>query len=569
VSEPASKLGSFLAELKRRKVYRVAIVYAVVAFVIWGAAEQLVPGLALPPWVFRLIILLTILGFPVALVLAWAYDMTPAGVKRAESLRRGDEAVPQAAAPTASVSDSPDDMRSIAVLPFANMSDDPGYEYFSDGMTEEIINALTQLKDLRVAARTSSFAFKGTSPDLGDVGAKLKVETVLEGSVRKVGTRLRVTAQLVKVADGYHLWSERYDRELEDVFAIQDEIAGAIADKLRVELLETEKEGLVKPQTGNLEAYSLYLKGRSYFHKLTPTDCQLAIASYQQAINLDPDYARAYEGLARVYTMVGGAGPFHLLPPREAYPLAKAAITKALELDDRLSQAHTTLGLVRSNHEWDWAGAERAFKRALELNPNDSDSHFWYAFHLWFMDRFDEAISSMRTASALDPLVPLYQSSIGVMQYCARRYDEALEQFQRVLEVHPNFYHPLLMLGNTYVALGMYPEAEAAFQKVQALIGATPYLCFSFCELYAAWDNLEEAKRYLAELLALSKQMHVPPATVGLAYTALGDYDEALAWLEKAYEERDPQLRHFHWPILDRVRSDPRFQALKRKMGLE
>jgi tetratricopeptide (TPR) repeat protein len=401
------------------------------------------------------------------------------------------------------------------------------------------------------------------------VGAKLKVATVLEGSVRKVGTRLRVTAQLVNVGDGYHLWSERYDRELEDVFAIQDEIAGAIADKLRVGLLETEKEGLVKPQTENLEAYSLYLKGRSYLHKMTPADCQLAIASYQQAINLDPDYARAYEGLARTYTLVGGTGPFHLLPPREAYPLAKAAITKALELDDRLPAAHTTLGLVRSGFEWDWAGAERAFERALELNPNEPDSHFWYAHHLWIMDRFDEAISSVRTASALDPLVPLYQSAIGLYQYCARRYDEALEQLQQVLEIHPNFYHALLILGNTYVALGMYPEAEAAFQKGQALIGTGPWLCWSFCELYAAWDNIEEAKRYLAKLLALSKQTPVPPATVGLAYTDLGDYDEALAWLEKAYEERDPQVRHFHWPILDRLRSDPRFRALKRKMGRE
>ncbi|UCC84781.1 MAG: tetratricopeptide repeat protein, partial [Gemmatimonadota bacterium] len=436
-------------------------------------------------------------------------------------------------------------------------------------MTEEIINALTQLRDLRVAARTSCFAFKGKTPDLAEVGAKLKVATVLEGSVRKAGSRLRVTAQLVKVADGYHLWSERYDRELEDVFAIQDEIAGAIADKLRVELLETERVKLVEPQTENLEAYALYLKGRAHFHKLTPADCQLAIASYQGAINLDPDYARAYAGLARVYTMVGGAGPFHLLPPREAYPLAKAAVTKALELDDRLPEAHTTLGLVRTNHEWDWAGAERAFKRALELNPNDPDSHAWYAFHLWLMDRFDEGIACYSRAMALDPLMPFYESSIGFNQYCARRYDEALQNQKRVLEKHPDNYHALWILGMTCVALGMYPEGEAAYQKVRALIGTVPHLCVVFCELYAAWDNLEEAKRYLAELLALSKQKHVPPATVGFAYTALGDYDEAFAWLEKAYEERDPQLRHFHLPVLDPVRTDPRLQAIRRKMGLE
>jgi TolB-like protein/Flp pilus assembly protein TadD len=561
-----SRLKRLIHELQRRRVFRVAVVYAAVAFVIWQASDFVLPALNVPDWVSSAVVVLTLLGFPIALVLAWALEITPEGVRRTEPAGAEAAAAP-AIAPPAVADDI--ERKSIAVLPFANMSDDPENEYFSDGMTEEIINALTQLKDLRVAARTSCFAFKGKTPDLGEVGAKLKVATVLEGSVRKAGSRLRVTAQLVKVADGYHLWSERYDRELEDVFAIQDEIAGAIADKLRLELLETEKERLVEPQTGNLEAYSLYLKGRSYFHNLTPADCQLAIASYQQAINLDPDYARAYEGLARVYTMLGGAGPFHLLPPREAYPLAKAAVTKALELDDRLPQAHTTLGLVRSNHEWDWAGAERAFKRALELNPNEPDSHAWYAFHLWLMDRFDEGIACARTASALDPLMPLYESQIGFIQYCARRYDEALQNQQQVLEKYPDFYHALWIIGMTYVALGRYPEAEAAFQKVQAVIGAVPHLYVDFCELYALWDNLEEAKRYLAELLSLSKQKHVPPATVGFAYTTLGDYDEAFTWLEKAYEERDPQLRHLHLPLLDRVRSDPRFQALKRKMGRE
>jgi serine/threonine-protein kinase len=563
MSDSRSGLRVFLAELKRRRVFRVAVVYAVVGFLVWQVAELAVPGLALPDWVFRLIVLLTILGFPIALVLAWAFEITPEGVRRTERAATGLTPSDSVEAPIV------EDVRSVAVLPFANMSDDPGYEYFSDGMTEEIINALAQLKDVRVAARTSSFAFKGTSPDLGEVGTKLKVATVLEGSVRKVGTRLRVTAQLVNVAGGYHLWSERYDREMEDVFAIQDEIAEAIADKLRVEPLDTEKAELVKQHTENVAAYSLYLKGRSCFHKFTLPDCQLAIASYQQAISLDPDYAKAHEGLARVYTMVGGAGPLHLLPPREAYPLAKAAITKALELDDRLPQTHTTLGVVRSGFEWDWTGAERAFKQALELNPNDPDSHFWYAWHLWFMERFDEAIACLRTASALDPLAPLYQSTIGLVQFCARRYSEAVQQLQRVLEVHPSFFHALMHLGDTYLAMGMYKEAEATYQKTQAVIGREPWVCVGLCEIYAALNDLEEAKRYQEELLALSKRRHVPPAWIGWTYMALGEHDEALAWLERAYEERDPQVRHFHWPVLDPLRADPRFQTLKNKMGLE
>ncbi len=568
MADSRAGLRLFLAELKRRHVVRVGVVYAVVGFVVWQVAELAVPGLALPDWAFRLIVLLTILGFPIALVLAWAFEITPEGVRRTEpaAVESGPsgtvESVPASALGVA--------QKSVAVLPFANMSDDPGYEYFSDGMTEEIIDALTRLKNLRVAARTSSFAFKGRPADIGEVGTQLNVATVLEGSVRKVGDRLRTTAQLVKVADGYHLWSERYDRELEDVFAIQDEIAGAIADKLQVELLGTEEKGLVKPQTENLEAYSLYLKGRSYHRKFTLPDCQLAIAAFQRAISLDPDYARAHEGLARVYTMVGGAGPLHLLSPREAYPLAKAAVTKALELDDRLPEAHTTLGVLRSGFEWDAAGAERAFKQALELNPRDPDSHLMYAWHLWFFThRFDEAIACLRTASALDPLVPLYQSCIGLVQLCARRYGEAVEQFQQVLDNHPDFYHALMHLGDAYVALGMYEEAEAAYQKTEAIIGREPWLSVGLCDLYAAWDKPEEAKKYQQELLALSDRRYVPPALIGYTYAALGDHDGAFAWLEKAHEERDPEVRMIHWPVLDPLRSDRRFAALKSKMGLE
>jgi TolB-like protein/Tfp pilus assembly protein PilF len=555
-------LRRLIRELKRRHVFRVAVVYAVVAFVIWQAAEIAVPGLSLPSWVLTLVILLTVLGFPIALVLAWALDITPEGVRRAEPAR----AEP---APSPSIAPPAVERKSIAVLPFANLSGDPENEYFSDGMTEEIINALTQLRDLRVAARTSSFAFKGQRIDLSEVGAKLHVATVLEGSVRKEDNRLRITAQLVEVSDGYHLWSEQYDRETEDVFAIQDDIARTIADRLKGDQWDREKEALVRPHTENLEAYSLYLKGRSHFHKFTLPDWQLTIASLQRAISLDSNYARAHEGLARVYTLVGGAGPFHLLPPGEAYPLAKAAVSKALELDDRLPEAHTTLGVVRHGFEWDWASAERAFERALELNPNDPDAHLWYAWHLWPLGRFDEAINSLTTASALDPLAPLYQSVIAQIQYTARRYDEAAEQLQKVLDAHPNFFHALLYLGDTYLEMRRFEKAEAAYQQAQAVVGRESWLCIAFCRLYAAWNKPAKAEKWKEVMLATAERTHVPPAWVGYVYMALGDRDEAFAWLEKAYEERDPQIRHLNWPWLDPLRQDPRFQALKSKMGLE
>jgi TolB-like protein len=342
VSEPASKVGSFLAELKRRKVYRVAVVYAVVAFVIWGAAEQLVPGLALPPWVFRLIVLLTILGFPIALVLAWAFEITPDGVRRTEPVRAESAEAPSSP-PLAVTHDV--ERRSIAVLPFANMSDDPENEYFSDGMTEEIINALTQLEDLRVAARTSCFAFKGKPADIGEIGAKLKVATVLEGSVRKAGTRLRITAQLVNVADGYHLWSERYDREMEDVFAIQEDIARAIADRLQVTLAGGAGERLVKPPTKSLEAYDLYLKGRYFVNRIVEVAGEgprKGIDFFEQALALDPGYALAHAGIADAYSFLGST----VLRPKEALPKAREAAMRALELDDTLAETHCALGWI-------------------------------------------------------------------------------------------------------------------------------------------------------------------------------------------------------------------------------
>jgi len=278
-------------ELKRRRVFRVAVVYAVVAFAIWQAAEIAVPGLNLPAWVLTLVILLTVLGFPIALVLAWALEITPEGVRRTE---------PATANATPSIAPPAVARKSIAVLPFANISDDPGNEYFSDGMTEEIINALAQLKDLRVAARTSCFTFKGKAPHISEVGAKLNVTTVLEGSVRKAGSRLRITAQLINVGDGYHIWSQRYDREMEDVFAIQDEIAKGIADKLQITLVGDAAEQLVRPSTVNLEAYDLYLKGRFFVNQGGEGPAR-GLEYFQQALACDPDYALAHAGIADAY----------------------------------------------------------------------------------------------------------------------------------------------------------------------------------------------------------------------------------------------------------------------------
>ncbi|UCC83920.1 MAG: hypothetical protein JSW46_03010, partial [Gemmatimonadota bacterium] len=384
MSDSPSNLRAFLAELKRRQVFRVAIVYAVVAFVIWQAAEIAVPGLTLPDWVLTLVILLTILGFPIALVLAWALEITPEGVRRTEPGRAGPDATPASAAPAVAEGI---DRRSIAVLPFANMSDDPGNEYFSDGMTEEIINALAQLEGLRVAARTSSFAFKGKSPDVREVGAKLNVATALEGSVRKAGNRLRITAQLVSVADGYHLWSERYDREMEDVFAIQDDIARAIAEKLQVTLVAGVAEPLVRRPTENVEAYDLYLRGRFFAHQ-GGEGPRKGLEYFQRALAGDPEYALAHAGIAEAYSQLGNTG---ILRPKEAMPRAREAAIRALELDETLAEAHLSLGWIGWTYDFEWSNAEKYFLRALELNPDLPEAHFKYGFFLASMERGEES----------------------------------------------------------------------------------------------------------------------------------------------------------------------------------
>jgi serine/threonine-protein kinase len=463
---------------------------------------------------------------------------------------------------------SPSELKSIVVLPFANLSPDPENEYFSDGLTEELINALTSIRDLRVVARTSAFSFKGKEVDIREIGKKLNVATVLEGSVRKAGKRVRITAQLVTVTDGYHLWSERYERELEDVFAIQDEITLAIVDRLKVELLGGEKEELEKQHTESLEAYTLYLEGRFYFCKLTIPDLQRSVQYFQKAVDLDSNYAKAYAGLAGAYMMMGGAGPSHFLPPSESYPQARAAMTKALELDDRLPEAHTMLGVLRTGFEWDREGAAQAFERALELNPNNADTHFWDGWHSWKFGSIDAALAAVKRALGLDPLSLLFQSTVGLLHYSARRYDEAIDQFQQVLELEPNFFHSILHLGDAYLAKGMHQDAESAYQKVHRSVGRHSYLYTRFVELYAMWSRRDDAMKYRKELIAMSKEEFVPPTHIGWTYLALDEYDEAFAWFDKAYQERDPQLLLQLWPSWDPVKADPRYLALVDKMGL-
>jgi len=562
MTEPASKLGSFLAELKRRKVYRVAVVYAAVAFVIWQAAEIAFPSLHLPEWTLTFVVVIALIGFPIALVLAWAFEITPEGVRRTEPARAEPAAAPSSA-PPAIAHDV--ERRSIAVLPFANMSDDPENEYFSDGMTEEIINALTQLRDLRVAARTSSFAFKGKAPAIADVGAKLKVATVLEGSVRKAGDRLRITAQLVNVADGYHLWSERYDRELEDVFAIQDDIARAITDKLQVTLVAGEAGRLVRPPTESLEAYDLYLKGR-FFVNQGGEGPRKGLEHFRQALACDPEYALAHSGIAEAYVWLGGTG---ILRPQEALPKAREAAIRALELDETLAEAHLRLGMLSWTHEFDWSNAEKHFLRALEFNPGLAQAHSAYGFFLASMGRFEESLAELERGVYLDPLAQVVNTWLGQVLAWLGRFPEAIDRLRTALELDPTSWHANQILGMAYRLASNYPDAIEALQTAMALAGRHPWSLMELALTYAASGSEARAEAIYDELVARSRGEYVPPTTLSFVSAALGRVDEAFEWLERAYEEHDMLMTWVKLlPHFDPLRDDPRFEDVLRRMSL-
>ncbi|MGD8699753.1 MAG: hypothetical protein PVJ43_10710, partial [Gemmatimonadales bacterium] len=393
-------LGAFLSELKRRRVYRVAVVYAAVAFVIWQAAEIAVPGLNLPGWVLTLVILLTALGFPVAVVLAWAFDVTSEGVKRTAA----ESAEPVTRSEVQPVVDGgeAEARKAIAVLPFADMSPEGDQEYFSDGMSEELIDALTKLPGLRVIARTSSFQFKGERRDIREVGRALGVTHVVEGSVRKSGDRLRITAQLIDTTEGYHLWSERYDRDLGDVFEIQDEIARSVARELKMRLADPTA-ALERPRTESLDAYDQYLRARVCFAELVPESwTHRAIELFKRAIELDPTYAPAHAGLAAAYDQLSRfAGP----EAKGALAKAREAARRALDLDSTLSEPYTILGIIAMTYDWDPEAARRQFERAIQVNPNEARAHAWYAIYLLYNEKqFDEALERARRAAELDPL---------------------------------------------------------------------------------------------------------------------------------------------------------------------
>ena len=455
-------------------------------------------------------------------------------------------------------------IRSLAVLPLENLSGDPEQEYFADGMTEALITELGKISALRVISRQSVMRYKDTDKPVPEIARELNVDAVVEGSVLRDGERVRIAAQLVQAAPERHLWAESYERDLSDILVLQGEVARAITREIKVAVTPAEETRLAGAHPVNPEAYQAYLKGRYNMEKWSVDARKTATRYFQQAIEIDPDCALAYAGLAEAYNLQAGAA----IPREEAIPRARAAAKRALEIDDTLGEAHASLAIIRVLRDWDWVGAEQEFKRAIELNPNDPNAYHWYMHYLIWMGRTRDSLDASQRALELDPLSPTMNSQLGEYYVFTRQYDRAIAQFRKTQTMDPNFFPMYRFFGRAYLGKGMYREAIAVLQDAVTLSGGDPDRVADLGYAYAVAGKRREALKVLDELKERSKHMNVPPFSIAVVYAGLGDEDQALEWLGKAHEERSwwmVTLNEFH--AFDNLRSDPRFQELVRRMN--
>jgi serine/threonine-protein kinase len=455
----------------------------------------------------------------------------------------------------------------IAVLPFVNLSSEQENEYFSDGLTEELINALTKVEGLRVVAWSSAFQLKGKERDIRRIAEQLRVRVVLEGSVRRTADRLRITAQLVETADGHYLWTETYERAIKDVFSIQDEISSAIVGALRIKLTGPAGRSLITRYTENLQAYHLYLKGRFYWNKRTEEDFYKALGFFEQAIQIDPNYAPAYAGMSDSYIMLGEHGS---VPALSIMRKARATATRALEIDPALAEAHVSLGSVSSLYEWNWSESQQHFRRALELNASYPTAHHWYGYdYLAPQGRMQEAIAELERAHHLDPLSLIITTCLGTVHDLARQHEKARECYQRVFELEPGFVRAHLSAGRSYLHQGMYREAIAAFETARELQPNSPVPLALLAHAYNVSGASAEADRLREALDRCCRTCCVSSYLLARAHLGF-DHDRAFEFLERACEEHDPRMAHINVsPIFDCLRQDPRFAALVKRIGLE
>ena len=583
--------SNFLAELKRRNVYKVAIAYLVAGWALSQGIAQVFPVFDISNWAIRIIVLLIVVGFPVAVVFAWFFEITPEGVKRTEVA----DAMPKATgrkrhawiyvvvagaaisvalfflgrytASNRAAAAAPNELpaKSIAVLPFENLSEDKANAFFAEGIQDEILTRLAKVADLKVISRTSTQHFKSAPENLPEIAKRLGVMHILEGSVQKASDQVRVNVQLINALTDAHLWADTYDRKLTDIFAVETEIAKAIADTLQAKLTGSEQHVIAARPTESTEAHQLYLKGRYFWNKRTGDDLKKSIDYFQQAIAVDPNYALAYAGVADAYVWLPG---YTAGTPRDCYPKAKAAATKALQLDDTLAEAHTTLALAIWLYDFDSAQAIREFQRAIELNPNYAIAHQQYGNNtLAALGRFDDAIVEGKRAVELDPLSLVINTDLGSDYYYARRYDEAIAQLRKTLEMDPGFYIAHLVLGQVLDAKGARDAAIVECQKARGL-NDDPSVLGVLARAYGLSGNKMEAEKILDQLKKLSQERYVSAYSFALTYLGLGDKEEALRWLEQSYQDRaGSDIGYIRVdPLLDPLRGDPRFEALAEKI---
>ena len=457
---------------------------------------------------------------------------------------------------------------SIAVLPFMNANGNPDSEYLSDGITESLINSLSQLPHLKVMSRDSAFMYKGKDQDARTVGKALKVRAVLKGRVMQRGDELEISAELVDARDDSHIWGQQYSRKASDIFALQGALAKEMTSMLQMRLTGDEEKRMEKSYTANADAYQDYMKGRYWWSKASEDGVKKGIDYFQQAIAKDPNYALAYSGLSDSYALLAGLA---VVPPKEMFPKAKEAALKALELDDTLAEAHASLAIVDFMYDWDRAGADREYQRAIELNPNNASIHMWYGLSLVHAGRLREAISEQKRATELEPSVPNITRGLGATLYYARQYDQSIEQLKKTLELDSNFYLAHNDLGYDYLEKSMYPEAIAEFEKAVTASGRGAPALASLAYAYAVQGKKAEAQNVLDQLTELSKKKYIQPRLLARIYVGLGDKDKAFEYLKKSYEDRSIETGFGTInvdPDFDPLRSDPRYNDLLRRMNL-
>jgi TolB-like protein/Flp pilus assembly protein TadD len=583
---------NFFAELKRRNVYKVAVAYAVVAWLLIQAASIFFPAFDAPPWVMKIFIIILIFGFPVALIFSWAFEITSEGIKLESEIepsksitrRTGRKIVAvtialavvaaglfvyqlvrpkstptprQSEAATVAIQD-----KSIAVLPFDNLSRDPDNAYFCEGVQDEILTRLAKVADLKVISRTSTQHFKSAPDNLPQIAKQLGVAHILEGSVQKASDQVRVNVQLINALTDAHLWADTYDRKLTDIFAVESEIAKTIAETLQARLSGSEKSSLAKTPTVNPEAYELYLRGKFFAEKRTGADLRKSIEYYDQAIAKDPGYPLAYVGLADSHLLLSAYGA---TAPKESVTPARAALKKALDLDDSLAQAHASSGLL-ATLELDLHRSISELERAIQLNPNYATAHHWIALPLMSIGQFDRGIAEGKRAIELDPLSLIINADLCWVYFNAHRFDDAEAQARKTLEMDPRFYVAHYYLGEALQFKGRLTDAIAEYQK-SFESNNDPFSLAMLGQAYARKGEMDEARKVLTRLREQAKSQYVSPYAFAVVLTPLGDKAHAIDELEHGYDDSGFYISLIKVdPLFDPLRGDPRFEALVQKI---